>query len=168
MLLKSFSHSPIYHSIDIFNFSLEIPFNGWRTGRTDFSWRPESIAFETKSDCFPILVNVCIEESLSIPSEAKRAILLPFYVVKDSKIGFSEGMSIDESNAIELDEGWYNLLYCGGWCGEGDINKDCSEWCKLIFFPLREFRKIGIIYVHEDYSKESLPLTIELVEDEPA
>jgi hypothetical protein len=168
MLLKSFHHFPNYHTIDIYNFSLDKPLNNWSRGKAKkFSWRPESVSFETKSDCFLVSTNIYLEEVVKISSEAKRAILVPFYVNKDLKIGFSE-LVFDENDTIELCEGWYRLLFCDGWSGEGNINQDNSEWCDLKFIPSEKPMKSAVIYAHEDYPKEDLPLVVELEEDDPA
>lgn len=133
---------------------MEEPFNDWTPElfRQGFSWRPKSVSFRCLSSLDQLLVNVSIEDEMTINRNCKRAIIVPFCVDQNKNISFSDGVTSFESEEIIcLDSGWYKLLFCIGW------DRD-QQFCDLKFLNSETDTNTAEILILDDELSPEYPL----------
>jgi hypothetical protein len=139
-----------YSQICIFHENLLEPFNEWLEVNTKqgFSWRDQSVSFDTIIDLGKARLSVCLDETIT--NTCVRAISVPFSVPKSGIVIVS---SIENGTAINIFPGDYDLIFE---ITKIDFNNEELD-CKLIFN--QRSKDHPEIIVKDDLLNPSYPLS---------
>lgn len=146
MLIASFNLGLLYTLFYVHNYGLEYPFNDLDDQHIaqGFSWRPESVSFESLNSSPYLAVEVHLEDEIRLEDDTVRAILVPFSVTSSKGIVITDVTAADPGDEVVLIlKGEYSLLFETGFREEfrndpayqGRSLSLLPTWCRLTFIP---------------------------------